>query len=197
MVGARIEPLLERRAAQRLERDAEPRQVRRRDEQRAAPAQHAAHLREQPDDVGDVLERLARPDDVERVLVERQRGALGDLLDLRAAGARTRARRTASAATSTAVTAAPACTSAAANAPSPQPRSSTRSPALTWPSRNARRSAKRSGSAPSGTALQTASRQSSTRRRLTRDGPLRPAQRASSTDPLRTRPGAGTPPGSS
>ena len=82
-----------------------------------------------------------------------------------APGARARARRSASPATSAMVTTQPASSSSAAKAPSPQPRSSTRSPAATWASRKSRRAAKRSGSAPSGTARHTASRQSCIGRR--------------------------------
>ena len=126
-----------------------------------APAQHARTSASSPVDVGDVLEHLARPHDVDGVLVERQRAVLGREARIET-GTRARARRSASCATSTATTSHPAAARSAAKAPSPAPRSSTRSPGVTCSSRNARRAANRSGRASSGTARHTASRQGST-----------------------------------
>ena len=68
MVGARIEVAVGPGHQARVPR--------RRGHQRPAPAQHAADLGEQADDVGHVLERLAGPHHVEGVLGEGQRRAL-------------------------------------------------------------------------------------------------------------------------
>ena len=88
VVGAGVEVLLERVPAQRERGQRDAAVVRRRHEQAAAPAQHAADVGEKPDDIRDVLEHLAGPHDVERVLVERQRRPLVDAARIEAGHAR-------------------------------------------------------------------------------------------------------------
>ena len=103
--------------------------VRRRQQQRAARAQHAAHLRQPRRDVGDVLDDLARPDDVDARVVERQRLAGAPQAQRRGpARARARARSASARDVDGDRLRARAARSAALNSPAPQPRSSTRSP---------------------------------------------------------------------
>jgi hypothetical protein len=85
--GAEEAQVVRARVEVAVGRDDEPAVPGRRHEQRGGPPQDPPDLGEQSHDVGDVLEHLPRPDDVEGVLGEGQRAVLGHGDGVQAAGA--------------------------------------------------------------------------------------------------------------